>query len=182
MISDTMLTEFMSSNKSNIILDLGKDISDESTVTETLEKYHHSGVWVMVGRSVETKEWICLEVGETGSIYEELNADCKEILKVKREVQPPEITECAYSFRRFRPWSKPIPKTYGQTRYKAKYRAIATDYDEIRIYKVSDSDIVEERYKTEVHYAMTLKAAYWYPAPCNRRCRISQWQEVKKYE
>ncbi len=161
-----------------IIRRLKKTNGKWEIVFDDISEYPYAGVWSLYGKKQGQSPWRCLEVAETESLKDEVARDTCMILDYTRIA--PYINDKI--FKRFRSWSEEF---YGKGQIKrgdAKYYHIAKEYDEIKMVLVLRDDVVENRYRAEVEYAMKNKALYWYPAPKNPRCKISQWDEIKKYE
>ncbi len=165
------------------VLLLRKELNQWRIILNNLDKYSFAGVWVMQGKTSDSKKWKRLEVGETCNIRNEVGRDYKEIIESISSDNKEEK-----SFRRFRPWSEQIKGNVGEKRLNAKYRQISQKYDEIRVHVVLKNENKEIRSNTEVREAMSWDreeetetgAIYWYPAPTKNG--ISQWKEVKRYE
>ena len=158
------------------ILEIEKKSGHWQEKENNLPDFAHAGVWVMMGIDSQTNETICLEVGETSNIQEEVESDYKAIVKYGAEKSSGEK-----KFRNALTWSETIFGNAGETRYKAKYRQISQKCREITVLEILEDDNIENRYIVEVQQAWNSQAIYWYPAPTNRkRCSISQWAEIKK--
>ena len=146
-----MIVEFHIENASNICLS---------------EEWNKPGVWIAYGKSEEDVDYICLEVGQTSNIKNELENDFKLLIK--------DGCKDGVKVRCFRKWSKPFLKKDGETRYIAKWRDIANLYQSICVKYVSGSEAweLQKRIEEEINIAICLQALYFYPDNTKKQCNF----------
>lgn len=137
---------------------------ENSKVISLAENWNKPGIWIVYGKTEENVGYICLEVGQTGNIKDELERDFKLITKgcCKEGVK----------VRRFREWSKSFFKRKGEKRYPAKWRDVANSYKILCVKYVSGSDEwgLQRRIEEEINVAIYLHAIYFYPDNTKRQC------------
>ena len=139
-------------------------IKDKSTdlfgiKKNNLEQYkNQSGVWAMWGKDSTDTE-ICLEVGQTVDVFNELEYD---LLYLKKDYSKENISK-RYSARRLFAFSETFDVCKCDlNRTCAKYRHIAKSYFDVSIYLICNLNITkEERERIELEYAIDNKALYW---------------------
>lgn len=118
-----------------------------------------SGVWAMFGRLNPNDEYICLEVGQSSDIYEELNYDITYLIKDYSNI----YIEKRYTARRL---FKEFNTTFDVcacdlNRTNAKYRIIATAISDIKIMLISEQKDKNVREEIELKFAVENKARFW---------------------
>ena len=151
-------------------------LKDENTIV-TDKTYDMSGVWALWAEN-NSNCYICLEVGETQSIKEELNWD----IDIFRTADSNVCLKCqeTYVARKKYEWSmgfkvhkckectrKSVLRAKYATqnpRYVDKYKDMLNKYKnfEFRLVDCSLNKSSDERKKIEKEYAHKHKALYWY--------------------
>lgn len=117
---------------------------------DKIEDYSTKGVWALFGikKTDSEKKYVCLNVGKSVCIKDELKTDIKRIrnFELSREKEyRNQFNECMFSYFEF------------ATRLDWLYREIALKYENFKFIIVcNDSEYLIEKY-----FAYTLKAKYW---------------------
>ena len=117
---------------------------------DKIEDYSTKGVWALFGveKTDSEKKYVCLNVGKTVCIKDELKIDIKRIsnfeLSTEKEYRN-QFNECMFSYFDF------------ATRLDWLYKEIARKYNDFTFIKVCDNN----DYLIEKYFAYTFKARYW---------------------
>lgn len=131
---------------------------------KSIDMKEHTGVWIMWGKKRENDDYTCLEVGQNQEIINELNENIsyitKELMNNNEEnVYPSKRTIIFPGFSRI------IKRKNNEKARQSKYRQIAEEFDEIKIFEdlsVKDKE-KEERMIEEGKIACMYLAVYWFP-------------------
>lgn len=131
----------------------------EVIVNNTPKYINTSGVWAMFGRLNADDEYICLEVGQSNNIYEELKYDIDCLLQDYSNVE----LKRSYTARRlFMEFSKQfVVCECDLIRTRAKYRIISTSFVDIKILLIAQENDKDDREKIELEFAVDKKAIFW---------------------
>lgn len=155
-----VLNDTMRTDKNNTLVHLYKDetgaLKENTNIIQCYKK--QSGVWAMWGKDA-SNNYICLEVGQTKDIFKELAYDLSYLEKDYSDV----CIVKKYSARRLLEYSKKFDVCECDVnRTCAKYRDIASNYSDISVYLIHNSNVtVEKREIIELKYAIDNKALYW---------------------
>ena len=160
-----------------LLLHIIKNESGSFSIIETnLEQNKkQSGVWAMWAKDVFNTD-ICLEVGQSTDIWGELDYDLSYLTKNYEN----ESKNKRYSARRLFEFNKKFDVCEcDSNRTCAKYRNIASNYYDIRVYLIGNlNETKEERESVELKYAVDNNALYW-NACCKQRKEAKDYYERK---
>lgn len=128
--------------------------------TNNVLKYRNiSGVWAMFGKFNPCEEYICLEVGQSNNIYEELQYDIDCLLQDYSNID----LRKRYTARRlFKEFNTSFDVCVcDSNRTNAKYRVIATTFVDIKIFLIAHDNDKINREKIELEFAVDNKAMFW---------------------
>lgn len=142
------------------LIQLHKDGTGFFTETNCLKDYlKKPGVWAMKGKATGKSQFEYLEVGQANDIGTELENDFKFLLSDYSNINH----EIRYTARRLFPEYQAPFNVYksDRNRIAAKYRTIATLYNDIIVELISTDSCRSVREQIEYHFAVDHKAKYW---------------------
>ncbi len=151
--------------------------------TEEINTIKHKtscrGVWAIWGDSASDSKFICLEVGQHEDVINELLDNIELIERTRFSASS---SNFSYTARRLFPFQKKFDVLVNDgDRRHAKYREIATHYNEIKIYLLDCDENKErvQREEIEYKYAVDNEAQYW-NACCHQRKLAREYWRIKR--
>lgn len=163
---DDIEIDIDSKNYLRIICDFQKETIKEAIKKvkeyKFLDNKYDKKLWALFGKNEEFEKWVCLEVGSSQNIRNEIVYDLKLMVETPYEVSKDSaFYKDVFKFR-----------TYSD-RQSCKYRAIIEMYKEFCWCEIDVSEYVDiqdiNSWNTinyaEVKFAFETKAIFWNPAP-----------------